>query len=151
MPRGVWRPPDRVTRVHGPTAAFKIYKRAAPSPRLSLSTVPLFPNILAPAALIVRRLAPSARSTLHGPAQRIPLLGLAAAENPQWHINASQSHNLDLRPPMTAPSMPPSSLQWQRPLSIDVLVVRLVKMRERAELRSARPASLAPFLVAAHI
>ncbi|KFY75065.1 hypothetical protein V499_04946 [Pseudogymnoascus sp. VKM F-103] len=37
------------------------------------------------------------------------------------------------------------------PLSIDVLVVGSVKMQERAELRSAQPASLAPFLVAAHI
>ncbi|KKZ64241.1 hypothetical protein EMCG_01466 [[Emmonsia] crescens] len=34
------------------------------------------------------------------------------------------------------------------PLSIDVLVVGLARMRERAELRSARPAPLAPFLVA---
>lgn len=34
---------------------------------------------------------PSAPSTLHGPAQRIPVLRLAAAKNPQWHMNASQS------------------------------------------------------------
>ncbi|KFY68574.1 hypothetical protein V496_00989 [Pseudogymnoascus sp. VKM F-4515 (FW-2607)] len=76
-------------------------------------TVP--PNFLAPAALIVRLFALST-STLDGSAQGIPLLGLAAAENPHWHMNASQSYNLDLRPPMTALSMPPSSLRWQRAL-----------------------------------
>ncbi|ELR01908.1 hypothetical protein GMDG_08774, partial [Pseudogymnoascus destructans 20631-21] len=43
------------------------------------------------------------------------------------------------------------SAMAESPLSIDVLVVGSVKMRDRAELRPARPASLEPFLVAALI
>jgi hypothetical protein len=146
MPRGLWRPPDRATRVHGPAAAFEFYKRTTPSPRLCPSPPPLLPpNLLATAALIVRRLAPSAPSALHGPAQRISLLGLAAAENPQWHMNDSQSHNVHLRPFHRA------LRDGNEPFEHRRLVFGPVKMRDRAELRSARPASLAPFLVAGHI
>ncbi len=49
--------------------------------------------------------APLHTSWAVSPRKRIPVLSVAAAENPQWHMNASQSHNLDFRSSITAPSM----------------------------------------------